>query len=180
MGRDATATSSMTESIMSAQGDGHDLVAASPREIGFRRLLEATSIIQWEADARTRDFTYVGSQAERLLGFPLDEWYQPAFWLTRLHPDDRERVLRFREEALVEREAYELEYRMVGAHGEVLWLHDVVADGRGAASQAKEVGRPGHRSRGSAQEQRTFDSPPREGGEAVRQRLEPSLCERRS
>ena len=57
MGRDATATSSMTESIMSAQGDGHDLVAASPREIGFRRLLEATSIIQWEADARTRDFT---------------------------------------------------------------------------------------------------------------------------
>ena len=127
MGRDATATSSMTESIMSAQGDGHDLVAASPREIGFRRLLEATSIIQWEADARTRDFTYVGSQAERLLGFPLDEWYQPAFWLTRLHPDDRERVLRFREEALVEREAYELEYRMVGAHGEVLWLHDVVA-----------------------------------------------------
>ncbi|MBM42698.1 MAG: hypothetical protein CL483_12320 [Acidobacteria bacterium] len=132
MDKDATATSSMTESTMSAPGADHDpaaasSLAASPRADGFRRLLEATSIIQWEADARTRDFTYVGSQAERLLGFSLDEWYQPAFWLTRLHPDDRERVLRFREEALVEREAYELEYRMVGAHGEVLWLHDVVA-----------------------------------------------------
>lgn len=97
------------------------------RSAGFRRLLEATSIVQWEADARTRDFTYVGSQAERLLGFPLADWYQPAFWMTHLHPDDRERVLRFREEALVEREAYELEYRMLGAKGQTLWLHDVVA-----------------------------------------------------
>ncbi len=132
MSRDAIFPSSMTESTMPASGADHDPApaagsGANPRADGFRRLLEATSIIQWEADARTRDFTYVGSQAERLLGFPLDEWYTPAFWLTRLHPDDRERVLRFREEALVEREAYELEYRMVGAQGKVLWLHDVVA-----------------------------------------------------
>ncbi len=108
-------------------GQGAAAPRATPRADGFRRLLEATSIIQWEADARTRDFTYVGSQAERLLGFPLDDWYQPAFWLTHLHPDDRERVLRLREKALIEREAYELEYRMVGAQGRVLWLHDVVA-----------------------------------------------------
>ena len=66
----------------------------SPRQKGFRRLLEATRIVQWEADASTRDFTYVGSQAERLLGYGLDNWYEPSFWKSRLHPDDRERVLR--------------------------------------------------------------------------------------
>ena len=97
------------------------------RAFGFKRLLEATQIVQWEADAQTRDFTYVGSQAERLLGYPLARWLEPAFWRTHLHPDDLERVLRFREEALREHEAYEFEYRMVAAGGQSVWFHDVVA-----------------------------------------------------
>ena len=94
---------------------------------GFRRLLESTQIVQWEADAKTRDFTYVGSQAERLLGYPLNLWYEPDFWKTHLHEDDRQRVLLFREEALLEQEAYELEYRMIAADGHSVWAHDVVA-----------------------------------------------------
>ncbi len=97
------------------------------RSLGFRRVLEATRIVQWEADARTRDFTYVGSQAERLLGYPLARWLEPSFWKRHLHPDDRERVLRFREEALIEKEAYEFEYRMMAAGGHSVWVHDVVA-----------------------------------------------------
>jgi PAS domain S-box-containing protein len=97
------------------------------RAVGFKRLLEATQIVQWEADAQTRDFTYVGSQAERLLGYPLARWLEPAFWKTHLHPDDLDRVLRFREEALREREAYEFEYRMIAAGGNSVWFHDVVA-----------------------------------------------------
>jgi PAS domain S-box-containing protein len=97
------------------------------RAVGFKRLLEATQIVQWEADAQTRDFTYVGSQAERLLGYPLARWLEPAFWKTHLHPDDLDRVLRFREEALREHEAYEFEYRMIAAGGDSVWFHDVVA-----------------------------------------------------
>ena len=97
------------------------------RTEGFRRLLKATQIIQWEADAQTRDFTYVGSQAERLLGFPLAQWLEPAFWKAHLHPEDLDRVLRFREEALLEQEAYEFEYRMIAAAGHSVWVHDVVA-----------------------------------------------------
>ena len=99
----------------------------TPRAAGFRRLLEATRIVQWEADARTRDFTYVGSQAERLLGYPLARWYEPAFWKTHLHPEDREGVLRFREEALLEQEAYEFEYRMITSGDQSVWVRDVVA-----------------------------------------------------
>ena len=97
------------------------------RSAGFRRLLESTRIVQWEADARTRDFTYVGSQAERLLGYPLARWYEPAFWKTHLHPEDRAGVLRFREEALLEQEAYEFEYRMIASGDQSVWVRDVVA-----------------------------------------------------
>jgi len=57
------------------------------RAAGFRRLLETTSIVQWEADARTWAFTYVGPQAVRLLGYPIERWYEPDFWLAHVHPD---------------------------------------------------------------------------------------------
>ena len=108
-------------------GDGPAAGAdQTPRQRGFRRLLESTRIVQWEADARTRDFTYVGSQAERVLGYPLAQWYEPAFWKTHLHEEDRQRVLHFREEALLEQETYELEYRLVAAGDYSVWVHDVI------------------------------------------------------
>ena len=119
----------MTVPTDRASGGLPPATASGPvaRAVGFKRLLEATQIVQWEADAQTRDFTYVGSQAERLLGYPLARWLEPAFWKTHLHPDDLDRVLRFREEALREHEAYEFEYRMIAAGGNIVWFHDVVA-----------------------------------------------------
>ena len=99
----------------------------SERSAGFRRLLESTQIVQWEADARTWVFTYVGPQAERLLGYPVERWYEPDFWAAHVHPDDRERVVRFCEQAAREREAFEFEYRMIAASGQSIWVHDIVA-----------------------------------------------------
>ncbi|MDP6580060.1 MAG: PAS domain S-box protein [Vicinamibacterales bacterium] len=97
------------------------------RAAGFRRLLETTSIVQWEADARTWAFTYVGPQAVRLLGYPIERWYEPDFWVAHVHPDDRDEAVRFCEQAAQERDAYEFEYRMISASGQIVWLHDVVA-----------------------------------------------------
>ena len=99
----------------------------TPREAGFRQLLEATQIVQWEADARSWTFTYVGSQAVRLLGYPVKQWYEPGFWAAHVHPDDRARVIRFCEQAAREQEAYDFEYRMVTASGDSVWVQDVVA-----------------------------------------------------
>ena len=103
-------------------------VPAEPTEraAGFRRLLESTRIVQWEADARTWAFTYVGPQAGRLLGYPVEQWYASDFWAAHVHPDDREWVVRYCEQAAREREAYELEYRMIAASGQSIWLHDIV------------------------------------------------------
>ena len=101
---------------------------ADPRRAaGFRRLLESTQIVQWEADARTWAFTYVGLQAERLLGYPIERWYEPDFWSAHVHPHDRERVVRSCEQAARKRDAFELEYRMLATGGQSVWVHDVVA-----------------------------------------------------
>ena len=42
----------------------------------MRRLLETTNAIPWEADARSWQFTYVGPQAVKLLGYALEQWFE--------------------------------------------------------------------------------------------------------
>ena len=46
------------------------------KERSFLRVLDAANIIPWECDPQTWRFTYVGSPAERILGYPLDQWYE--------------------------------------------------------------------------------------------------------
>ncbi|HEV3263468.1 MAG TPA: sigma 54-interacting transcriptional regulator, partial [Gemmataceae bacterium] len=93
----------------------------------FRRLFEATNIIPWEADAHTWRFTYVGPQAVRILGYPVQQWYEPGFWSSHLHPDDRDDALDLCRRSFEKGEDHDFEYRMVGADGGIVWLHDLVA-----------------------------------------------------
>lgn len=92
----------------------------------LRRLLETANVIPWEADAITWHMTYIGPQATRILGYPVGDWYQDHFWETHIHPEDRAWVLRFCQESAAQKLDYDLEYRMVGISGQIVWLHDVV------------------------------------------------------
>ena len=70
-------------------------------------------------------YTYVGPQVLDLLGFPIEEWYQPSFWTDHIHADDRERAIA----TCTNRSKSDsnFEYRMVRADGEVVWIKDYVA-----------------------------------------------------
>jgi PAS domain S-box-containing protein len=92
----------------------------------FRTLAERGQLLAWEADAHTWCFTYVGPQAADVLGYPVDEWYRPDFWVSRLHPDDREWIVYYRREQAATAVDYELEYRMLAADGTPVWFQDVV------------------------------------------------------
>jgi PAS domain-containing protein len=59
-------------------------------EQNFRSLVETTAAVPWQADIETWAFTYVGPQAVRLLGYPIEDWYEKDFWVSHLHPDDKE------------------------------------------------------------------------------------------
>ncbi len=93
----------------------------------LRMLLETTHVIPWEADATTWKFTYVGPQAVRILGYPVERWYEPTFWPDHIHPDDVDTALRFCEEQSAVSTQYEFEYRMLAADGEIVWMHDIVS-----------------------------------------------------
>ncbi len=92
----------------------------------LRHLLESTDIIPWEADAETWRFTYVGPQAVRILGYPIDRWFEEGFWDAHIHPDDREWAIEFCLRSSRRFERYDFEYRMVSVDGAVVWLHDLV------------------------------------------------------
>jgi PAS domain-containing protein len=59
-------------------------------EQNFRKLVETTAAVPWQADVQTWGFTYVGPQAVKLLGYPQEQWYEKDFWVSHLHPDDKE------------------------------------------------------------------------------------------
>lgn len=103
--------------------------------IRFRNLVDSVDGIVWEADAETYTFTYVSQQAERLLGYPPEDWYHPDFWTTRLHPEDREWVEKYCAEQTMKQQDHDFEYRMIAKNGDTVWLHDIVA-------VVEEQGRP--------------------------------------
>ncbi|MCB1889608.1 MAG: PAS domain S-box protein [Rhodocyclaceae bacterium] len=92
----------------------------------YRDLVDSTDGLVWESDARNGQFTYVSRHAERLLGYPIERWYDDDFWKLHIHPDDRNWVLND-VAAMAERgEGYEFEYRMLASDGHTVWLRDIV------------------------------------------------------
>jgi PAS domain S-box-containing protein len=92
----------------------------------FRRLVESTNAIPWEADVKTWSFLYVGPQAVELLGYPRELWLEKNFWVEHIHPEDRDWVIDFCQASAHQSENYEMEYRMIAADGRVIWLQDIV------------------------------------------------------
>ena len=79
----------------------------------FLALVEGIQGIVWEGDPDTFGFTYVSPQAEAILGYPIEDWYEDGFWEAHLHPDDRDEAVEFCRAAEAAGRDHELEYRMV-------------------------------------------------------------------
>jgi PAS domain S-box-containing protein len=68
---------------------------------------------------------YTSPRIEQLLGYTLEEWHQGFdFWMSRMHPDDRARVVAatLRSERTGER--FDEEYRYLDKRGEIVWVLD--------------------------------------------------------
>lgn len=98
----------------------------APRETSEARLTASTKLVPWEADLLAGKFTFVGPQALELFGYPLDQWRDFKFWEGIIHPDDRATTLQACHTALPLHDHYSLEYRMLAANGQVLWIQDLV------------------------------------------------------
>ncbi|MGE5571177.1 MAG: PAS domain S-box protein [Rhodospirillales bacterium] len=99
--------------------------AARTSDRKFRDLLSDVDAIVWDAEPATFRFRFVSRRASEILGYPVEQWLdEPDFWVRRLHPDDRDRVLAARRKLAVTGGDHRLEYRMTAADGRVVWIRD--------------------------------------------------------
>ena len=103
-----------------------DLRAAEQR---YRLLAEQIPAVTyvWEArrPADAKPGYYTSPRIEQLLGYTVDEWHVTAdFWMSRLHPDDRQRVLAASLRSETTGEPFALEYRYLHKDGHIVWVAD--------------------------------------------------------
>jgi diguanylate cyclase (GGDEF)-like protein/PAS domain S-box-containing protein len=110
----------------------------------YRRLVEGLPLCTYQMNTGPGgpELTFVSPQVEEITGFAPDRWLgSPDFWLSRVHPDDRGRVLAAQRRRFEGDEPLDVEYRLCCAENRTIWVWDqdtVVRDARG-----RVVGRDG-------------------------------------
>ncbi len=91
----------------------------------FRSLVESLSAVAWEASPGESTYSYVSPHAEKLLGYPLQDWLQPGFRRRAVHPDDLDQALRHVARQHQDPDDLISEYRMIAADGACIWIRDL-------------------------------------------------------
>ena len=100
----------------------------------YRALAEHLPAVTYrEALEDTPEDFYISPRVREVFGYTPEEWTGGDFWVDRLHPEDRERVLALDAETNRTHEPYVAEYRFRKADGSYVWIHD----------EARLVVRPG-------------------------------------
>ena len=113
-----------------------DLQTAEQR---VSQLIDSVPGVVWEAwgapDAGSQRIDFVSQHVETMLGYSVDEWLRtPNFWLTIVHPDDRERAARSARDSFERGAAHADQFRWIAKDGRVLWVEarsSVVFDDQG-------------------------------------------------
>jgi PAS domain S-box-containing protein len=88
----------------------------------LRTLIEGSPAVSYSWDPSTNRNLYVSPQIEGFLGVTAEAY--AAGWVDMIHPDDRERVLAWSEDADRKRESLSIEYRSFAADGRLVWIRD--------------------------------------------------------
>jgi PAS domain S-box-containing protein len=97
--------------------------------------------VVWEAwgqpDAVTQRINFVSNYVEEMLGYSQDDWLsRPNFWLTIVHPEDRERAAAEAAEKFATRKGGISRFRWISKDGREVWVDAysvVVCDEKGEA-----------------------------------------------
>ena len=90
-------------------------------------LLDGIPAVVWEAygrpDAAQQRIDFISPSVETLLGYSVEEWLgTPNFWLSIVHPDDREKAAAVAAEAFARGDAHTNEFRWLTKDGRTLWV----------------------------------------------------------
>jgi PAS domain S-box-containing protein len=92
----------------------------------YRALVEGAPVILYiDRPDELSTNLYTSPQIVDLLGYSVEEWMHDAeLWMRRLHPDDRDRVVREHRASNDRGERFLEEYRFLARDGREVWLRD--------------------------------------------------------
>ena len=94
-------------------------------EAKYRSLIESLPAIVYLAEPQPPYAPIYVSPSIEELGYPLADWFNRLdLWVSLLHPEDRERVLKDTEAAMRAERENDYEYRILARDGVVRWVHD--------------------------------------------------------
>ncbi len=96
-------------------------------EKSIRYFSTSPRVVRFTFDPTSFRVLRVIGDPEELLGFPSHAWLADGFWLSRVHPADREEALKFCRTAASEGRRHEMIYRWIDAQDDVVWVHVVIA-----------------------------------------------------
>ena len=101
-------------------------------------ILQSLEEVVWSVSATTEELLYLNPAAQKVYGYSVTDFFNhPNLWLEVVHPEDRQRVERFRQTLLKQGDS-EAEYRILRPNGEVRWLsvrRQVIYDKTGTATR---------------------------------------------
>ncbi|HUR91297.1 MAG TPA: PAS domain S-box protein [Gemmatimonadaceae bacterium] len=104
------------------------MTADGPTGVDRRRLdqiLDGMDAVVWEWDARTGRLDYINNRVESMFGFPADRWRGDlSFWESRIHIQDRDRVVADFHRLVRDGGTHRTEYRIVHADGRSICVED--------------------------------------------------------
>ena len=106
------------------------LQLADELEKQTRRLQEMVSdvpAVVWEAwdapGSATQRMNIVSDYVEKMLGYSVEEWLStPNFWVSIIHPDDREAAVRNAAETFASRKPGANRFRLIAKNGRIVWV----------------------------------------------------------
>ncbi|MBK5272699.1 MAG: PAS domain-containing protein [Bacteroidia bacterium] len=107
----------------------------------YRFVTEVTNDCLWEWNLQTKELFWIDGGHKRVFGYPITNALIPqSFWESRLHPDDKLRILTRLNKIIEEGSAsiWEDEYRFQKADGDYIYVHDrghIIYDAQKKASR---------------------------------------------
>ena len=93
----------------------------------FRGLVNSIDGIVWEMNYPSFSFLFVSKQAESILGYPLQDWYDTLdFWALKTHPDDVLQAQSYCRLMAEKQEDHNFEFRMMTADDRIVWIRNLV------------------------------------------------------
>jgi PAS domain S-box-containing protein len=92
----------------------------------FRLLVESTDAIGWDYLLESREL-YISPRVVEMFGYPLENWQEPNFQKSVIHPDDKTQAIQLVRTAVATGNDCTREYRVRCQNGQYIWVRDIIS-----------------------------------------------------